>query len=256
MPNTVLGAQLYTVREYMKTPEDIAKSLKRIKEIGYDAVQLSGLGPIDPYQLKDILDKEQLEAGATHISFERMQQDLDGVIREHKLWNCKYVGIGGMPGAYSTSGEGFAKFAKEASEIARKLNDNGLRFVYHNHSFEFQKFDGITGMEILFNESDPEVFEFEIDTYWVQAGGGDPIAWIKKMKNRMGVVHFKDMTISSERKQIMAEVGEGNLNWPGIVEACKEIGVRWYMVEQDVCQRNPFESLAISLKNLHSMGLK
>ena len=91
-------------------------------------------------------------------------------------------------------------------------------------------------------------------------GRGDPVAWIKRLPNRMPVVHLKDMVVAyppHERLGIqwMAEVGEGNMNWDGILAACKEIGVEWYAVEQDICRRDPFESLAISYRNLVRMGL-
>jgi sugar phosphate isomerase/epimerase len=250
-----VGAQLYTIREFTKTPEDIAGSMKRIKEIGYDAVQVSGFGSIDHQQVKDIMDAEGLTVCATHIGYDKLKNDLDDVIKQHKLWDCKYVGLGSMPGEYSKDKEGYVAFAKEATEIARKLADNGLRFIYHNHNFEFMKFDGVTGMDILFNETDPDVFDFEIDTYWVQAGGANPVDWINKVKSRMKVVHFKDMGVDSNRQVIMTEIGEGNLNWPCIIEACTDIGVEWALVEQDICQRDPFESLAISLKNLKDFGL-
>lgn len=256
MANTVIGAQLYTLREFLKTPEDVAKTLKRVREIGYQAVQVSGMGPIDPLELKKIADAEGLEICATHIGFARLRDEVESVIEDHKLWGCKYVGLGAMPNEYRTSKEGYLQFAKEASVIARKLADAGLSFIYHNHAFEFVKFEGKTGLEILYSESDKEVFNAEIDTFWVQKGGADPADWIRKVKGRMDVVHFKDMVINSQGEQIMAEVGEGNLNWPAIIQACKEIGVKWHVVEQDVCQRDPFESLAISLKNLHAMGLK
>lgn len=250
-----VGAQLYTIRQFTKTLEDIAASMKKIKEIGYNAVQVSAFGPVDPRKVKDIMDAEGLTICATHIGYDRLKNDLQGVIEQHKLWNCKYVGLGAMPPEYAKSAEGYVKFAKEASEIARVLADNGLRFIYHNHNFEFMKFDGVTGLEILLNETDPEVFDFEIDTYWVQAGGASPVEWIKKVKGRMKVVHFKDMGVDSNRQQVMTEVGEGNLNWPDIIDACVETGVEWAMVEQDVCQRDPFESLAISLNNLKKLGL-
>jgi len=133
------------------------------------------------------------------------------------------------------------------------LAEAGFVFVYHNHSFEFQKFDGKTGLEILYEESDPQVFFSEIDTYWVQHGGGDPADWIRRLKGRAPVVHFKDMVMGKDG-QMMAEVGEGNLNWPAIIEACDYAGVEWLIVEQDICQRDPFESLGISLKNLKAMG--
>lgn len=256
MAGTVIAAQLYTLRDFLKTPGDIADTFKKVSKIGYEAVQVSGMGPIDPVELKKIADAEGLKICATHISFERMLDDIGSVIDDHKLWDCKYVGVGAMPAEYRKSREGYVRFAREASDVARKLADKDLSFVYHNHAFEFRKFDNLTGMDLLYSESDREVFKAEIDTYWVQTGGGDPADWIRKMKGRMDIIHFKDMVMNEEGQQIMAEVGEGNLNWPAILQACREIGIEWYIVEQDHCQRDPFESLAISLRNLNAMGLK
>jgi sugar phosphate isomerase/epimerase len=255
MPDTVVAAQMYTLREFTKTPADIASSLKRVSEIGYRAVQLSGLGPIEPAEVKAICDGEGLAICATHVSYDRLRDETDAVIKEHNVLDCKYPAIGGLPQPYREDGAtGFIKFAKEASEIGRKLADAGLTFGYHNHSFELEKFDGRTALQILFDESDPEVFQFEIDVYWIQHGGADPAAWIRKVKGRADLIHVKDMEIKG-REQLFSEVGEGNLNWPSILEACRESGTRWYIVEQDRCQRDPFESLAISFKNLAEMGL-
>ena len=254
MTESVIAAQLYTVREFIKTPADIAETFKKVRAIGYEAVQLSAVGPIEPAALKKIADDNGLAICATHISYERMRDDTAAAIAEHQLWDCKYPGIGGLPGEYRNE-EGFARFAKEASVVARKLKDAGLFFIYHNHSFELEKFGARTGLQTLYEDSEPDVFFSEIDTYWVQHGGGDPAAWIRGLKGRAPVVHFKDMTMKGST-QIMAEVGEGNLNWPAILDACKEAGVRWHIVEQDTCQRDPFESLAISYKNLRSWGLK
>ena len=255
MSKMTVAAQLYTLREYTQTPEDIANTLKKVKKMGYNAVQLSGLGPVEPDELKGILLENRINACATHVSFERLQNDLDNIIKEHKLWDCKYVGVGSMPGEYSKNKEGYLKFVREASTIGRQLQESGLEFIYHNHNFEFVKFGDKTGLDILFEESDPESFNFEIDTYWVQAGGADPASWINKVSGRMKVVHFKDMIVNNKGEQIMAEVGEGNLNWPAIIKACEDTGVEWCAVEQDVCQRNPFKSLEISLNNLKKMGL-
>lgn len=256
MKKPIVAAQLYTIRDFAKTPEDLDISMKKLKDMGYNAVQVSGIGPMEHQRVKDILDSHGLTVCATHIGFDRMKEDLDDVIYQHKLWNCKYVGLGSMPNEYHTSKEGYETFAKEASEVGKKLADEGLQFIYHNHAFEFVKFDGVLGMEILLNESDPEAFGFEIDTYWVQAGGCNPVDWINKVGGRMQVVHFKDMTIGQDGKATMAEVGEGNLNWPEIIDACAKTNVEWAAVEQDICQRDPFESLEISLKNLNKFGLK
>jgi sugar phosphate isomerase/epimerase len=250
---TKLAAQLYSVRHATKTPADIATTLKKIRDIGYQAVQLSGLGPIDIKELKAILDDNELIVCATHTSYDRMRDELDVVMDEHRLLGCPHLAIGGMPLAYR-NGEGYHRFAKEASEVARRAAAAGFTWSYHNHSFELEKFDGKTGLSILFDESDPSVFLSELDTYWVQHGGADPAQWISDLNGRIKLLHLKDMVIG-QGKQLMAEVGEGNLNWPAILAAAAKSGVEWYIVEQDECQRDPFESLAISLRNLQAMGL-
>lgn len=255
MSNMKIAAQLYTVREFTKTPSDIEESFKRIKSIGYDAIQVSAIGPIEHQHLKDIADSAKLTICATHIGFDRLKNDLDDVIKQHKIWECKYVGLGAMPAEYRKSFEGYVEFSKVASEYAKMLAESGLRFIYHNHNFEFVKFNGKTGMDILLEKTDPETFDFEIDTYWIQAGGANPVDWIKKVQGRMKVVHFKDMGAEIDFKPVMAEVGEGNMNWKAIIDACHDIGVEWCAVEQDICKRDPFDSLAISLKNLKEFGL-
>ncbi len=253
MAGSVIGAQLYTVREFTKTPADIASTMKKVREIGYEAVQLSALGPIDTKELKKILDNEGLKVAATHTAYDRMRDDPQSVIEEHHILECKHAAIGGLP-KECRNAEGFPKFAKEASETAKKLAEGGLVFSYHNHSFELQKFGDRTGLQILYEDSDPKYFNAEIDTYWIQHGGGDPAAWVRKLKGRIPLLHLKDMAVGPEGP-MMAEVGEGNLNWSAILEAAKESGVEWYLVEQDICQRDPFESLKISLENLKAMGL-
>ena len=258
MPSSI-AAQLYTLRDFTKAPADIAATMKKVRAIGYEAVQCSALGPIEPRELKAICDGEGLTICATHISFERMRDETQAVIDEHHILGCQFPAIGGMPGEYR-SAEGFHKFAQDGSEVARKLRAGGLTFGYHNHSFELEKFPPcfgtpMCGLEILLTESDPDVFTLEIDTYWIQHGGGNPVSWIEKCAGRIPLVHFKDMGVF-DGQQAMAEVGEGNLEWPAIIAACRASGTKWYIVEQDTCRRDPFDSLKISLENLKAMGLE
>lgn len=253
MPQTQLAAQMYTLRKFCTDPTQLAESLAKVKKIGYDVVQISGICAIEYADLKKILDDTGISVCATHISYDRMRDDTAKVIEEHKLIGCKYPAIGGLPGDYRNA-EGFARFAKEATEVGRKLAAAGLFFGYHNHSFELEKFGNRTGLQILYEDSDPNFFKAEIDTYWIQHGGGDPAQWIEDLAGRIPLVHLKDMTVRGGQP-IMAEVGEGNLNWPKIMDACRSAGVEWYIVEQDTCERDPFDSLKISLDNLKSMGL-
>ena len=251
--SSAIGAQLFTLRDFLRTTDDIRATLKRVRELGYATVQLSGHGAGTPREIAEFAGEAGVAIVATHISYDRIRDDVEAVVAEHRLWNCRHVGIGGMPADYRNA-EGFARFAAEASRVARPLIDAGLTFSYHNHSFELERFGGRTGLEILAAESDPEVFSFEVDTYWIQHGGGNPVSWLRRLDGRMHLVHLKDMAMSGSR-QLFAEVGEGNLEWGPILDACREAGIEHFLVEQDHCQRDPFESLATSLKNLRAMGL-
>jgi len=254
MSDTCLAAQLYTVREFTQTEADFAESMRKIRNIGYQAVQLSAVGPIPPKRIRAILDDAGLTACATHVPYDRMRDETDAVIEEHRILGCAYPAIGGLPREYRNA-EGYGRFARECSEVAAKLAEAGLTFAYHNHHFEFEKFGGRTGFEILYTESDPAVFKAEPDTYWIQAGGGDPAYWIAWLEGRAPLIHLKDMAIR-DATQVFAEVGEGNLNWPAVFAACKTAGAVWYIVEQDTCAGDPFDSLALSYRNLRAMGFR
>ena len=245
-----IAAQLYTVRDYTKTAEGLKEALRKIKAIGYESVQVSAIGPIEPEQVKSIIDELGFTICATHVGYDRLKNDLENVIKEHKLWDCKYVGLGSIPQEFRSTLSGYESFVKESAVIARQLKEHGLQWIYHNHKFEFEKFAGKRlGMDVLLEDTDQEAFGFELDLYWVHAGGANPIDWIRKVKGRMSVVHLKDMAILNN-EQIYAEIGEGNMNYGDLIQACRETGVEWFVVEQDECRRDPFESLAISFQNL------
>jgi sugar phosphate isomerase/epimerase len=252
---TKVAAQLYTLRNVMKTPAQIDAGFARLKADGWKAVQASGVGPIAPAELKAIADRHGLEICATHVSFDNLSDNLDSVLKDHAILDCPYIGLGAMPDKFRGSADGFHAFARAITPIAERIREAGRMFVYHNHNFEFARFGKFTGMDILVNECGGAV-QFEPDTYWVQTGGGDVVHWLGRLAGRIDVVHFKDMVYETfEGQAIMAEVGEGNLNWPEIIKTCAGAGVRWHIVEQDVCRRDPFDSLKMSLENLHALGL-
>lgn len=245
MKKDKIAAQLYTLREFLKTEEDIFYSLKKVSEIGFQAVQISGIGKIETKRLKEICDEFDLKVCATHIPFERLKTELDNVVEEHKILGCSHIAIPSAPSEYRSE-EGALKFAQECNEIGKKLKEEGITLSYHNHSFEFKKYGGKTWLEILIENSSPEYLMIEIDTYWVQFAGANPEKWIRSLEGRIPLVHLKDMGMIEDFKQTMFEVGYGNLDWDGIIASCNEAGVEWYIIEQDVCQRSPFESLKMS----------
>lgn len=250
-----IALQLYTLRDKMQTPRKVAKTLEEVAAIGYKYVEAAGWGVTGATKLRKLCDDNGLTICSTHGSFEAMQSDLPQVIDEHQTMGCKFPGIGGMPGQYRGSAEGFASFAKLATEVGEKLAAAGMTFHYHNHSFELAKFGDKTGLDILCENSDGRYVKNELDLYWVQHGGGSPVAWLTKLADRAPLVHFKDMGISPEMQQYFAEVGEGNLDWPSIIAACRAHNVQYCIVEQDTCQRDSLEAVKISFDNMRKMGL-
>jgi sugar phosphate isomerase/epimerase len=256
MGKPVVGAQMYTVREFTKTLDGIKRSLDRVAEIGYKAVQLSGFGPADPRDVAKAVESAGLIVASTHTGWDRFLDDLDAVIEEHQLWGCDHPAIGGLPKEYYSL-EGLERFKEELVPIAERLAEVGMDFSYHNHNHEFASYDGKLWIERLYDDIAPEYLKAELDVYWVQAGGGDPAHYVARYAGREPLLHLKDMAITPERELRFAEFGEGNLNWDAILPAAKRAGVRWYLVEQDLCyDRDPFDSLAISYQNLKKWGLE
>ena len=249
-----VGAQLYTIREYVKTTAEVAESMKKIADIGYTAVQVSGFGDVDPKDVASIMEDNGLAIVSSHTGWERFLNDLDAVIEEHLLWRCPHPAIGGLPGAYYTL-DGVKQFLGELGPIVEKLSQVGMDFSYHNHNHELARHDGKSWLATLYDAADADLLKAEIDTYWIQAGGGDPAYWVQRCAGREPLLHLKDMAITPQREVRMAEIGEGNLNWPAIFEAAEAGGVEWYLVEQDHCyERTPFESLEISYQNLKCLS--
>jgi sugar phosphate isomerase/epimerase len=242
-----VAAQLYTLREFTKTPADIGKTLARVRQIGYRAVQCSALGPVEPKELKRMLDDNGLVCCATHVGLDRLRDHPQAVLDDHQLWNCRYTAIGGFfPKAEDFNSAIWGKFIDDFNAVAGRYKSTQLRVGYHNHSHEFARTGDVTAWQQLMSGLDREIW-IEIDTYWVQHGGADPSDWIARCSGRVPCVHLKDMGIKPDRTHYMMEVGQGNLNWTGILQACRKAGVEWYIVEQDTCYRDPFESLKISL---------
>ena len=161
MMSMSLGAQLYTVREFTKTPEGIEKTLRRIRQMGFKTIQISAFGPVDPKLLADWIHELDLYVCVTHNPFDRLKNDLSALIAEHRLMGCDTIGLGAMPGEYHSSGEeGFLQFIKDIAPIAHAIHEEGLQFAYHNHNFEFARFGDHTGMDLLYEATNPEEFHF------------------------------------------------------------------------------------------------
>jgi len=254
IPDTKIGITLYNFREFCKTVNGLDKTLSNLKDIGYSVVQVSGT-PLSAEEIRPLLDKYKMYCCATHEGLDTYRNKFEETVKRLEILGCNFTALG-YPGQDFWSKDGVIKLAEELNNIGKKFREKGIIFGYHNHSDEFEKFTDKIFLEELYNRTEPENLTAEIDTYWVQYGGGNPSTWIRKMKKRIHVLHLKDFRVF-QKKQMHAEIGEGNLDWKDILNAAKYAKVRWYVVEQDepTPGRDIFVSAEISYKNLRKLGL-
>jgi sugar phosphate isomerase/epimerase len=241
---------MYTVRERCQTPEDFGRSMERVAAMGYKAVQLSAGGDFPPEEARAAADRHGLRIILTHTAPQKIKDDTQAVIDAHKTLGAGYVGIGMMPAEYRDGADGAKRFIADYTPAAEKLAAAGLKLMYHNHAFEFERRGRLSVLERLAEGFDPAVLGFTLDVYWIAYAGGDPAFWLKKLSGRIDTVHFKDMKISGG-EQRMCEILEGNLNWGAVLLAAENGGVKWAFVEQDDCYGgDPFTCLETSYRNL------
>lgn len=254
-----IGAQLYTVHDYTKTLEDFSETLKKVADIGYTSVQVSGTCAYEPEWLAQELKKNGLTCDLTHVSFESIIADPAKTVANHNTFGCKYIGVGGY-GPFNTENganevDGFVEKALPALNI---IKESGKKFFYHNHAHEFRNKDekGECIFEKLAN-LDPALLGFTLDVYWVAEGGHDPVKWLNDLKGRVECIHFKDMKIDDDGTHKFAPIGYGVLDFDKIIEAAHNVGTEYAFVEQDNCYgEDPFDCLKKSYEFLKSKGLK
>ncbi len=229
-----LGIQLYTLRDFCQNPEDFDSTLAYLAELGVNDVQISAIGPIEPTIQKEILTKYNMTVCVTHKPFDRFINDTDNLIEEHRIIDCYALGLGAASDEHRGTKEAVDAFIAKINSFADKLKVNGMTFNYHNHDFEFKPLDtGETMIDYLINNTDPDVFHFIPDVAWIHYAGADPVEYLKKMKGRVKVCHFKDYNIiNGERK--FCTLGEGKVDLKACYEACKELDIPYIMYEQDI----------------------
>lgn len=250
MKTTQLAAQLYTCRDLLKTPADIATTLRRVRQAGYTAVQVSGLGPIADAELMSILDGEGLVCCATHESSQQLLAEPAKAIDHLRNLRCTITAYPYPADIDLTSEASVDGLIRSLDRSGAAFAAAGMTLCYHNHSHEFRKLGGRMILERIYAETAPAHLQGELDTYWVQHGGGDCVAWCEKLAGRMPVIHLKDYGINAKNEPQYCEIGAGNLDMHKIVAAAERAGCQWFIVEQDICPGDPVQSLAQSYRYL------
>ena len=273
MKTLPVAIQVYSVRE--EAAKDFRGTMQKIKDIGYDGVELAGLYGIAPAEVKKILDEIGLIPISAHVS-ELMNggEPLEKVLDDYKTIGVKYIAVPYLGEGMRPGDEGFDEILKKIDTIGAEARKKGLTLLYHNHDFEFNKMpDGSYGLDYMYAHTSPDHLQTELDTCWVNVGGENPADYIRKYAGRCPVVHLKDffgqkdenmyelIGIKSEAPKRPSgfefrPVGAGLQNFPEILKAAEESGAKWVVVEQDKPSMGltPMESIKKSIEYLKSIG--
>ncbi|MDQ3327161.1 MAG: sugar phosphate isomerase/epimerase [Chloroflexota bacterium] len=245
----MIALQLYTVRE--RTAQDFIGTLRQLADMGYRTLEFAGYGDTSVSDLRSAMDEYGLQAISAHVPFTQLENSPQQAIADLHALGCKHAVVPGIPEDRRSTVEQVRSLAETFNGLAQTCNDEGLQFGYHNHAHEFEPLDGSTMFELIAENTDPALVNLELDLFWAQVGGADPLALMRRYAGRMPLLHCKDMMDDAEHSD--APVGEGILPYQDYMSVGTEIGAEWYIVEQDH-PRNAMEDVRTSLRNLEKLS--
>jgi sugar phosphate isomerase/epimerase len=269
-----VALQLYSVRDDMEN--DFEGTLRKVKAMGYDGVELAGLyGNKPAAEIKRICDEVGLEPISAHIALELMEEDPEGMLSHCKQIGCKQVVIPFLCKERRPGTENFSVVPESAYVLGNICKSMGLLLAYHNHEFEFMMLDGKYALDVLYDSVPADLLQVQLDTCWAKVAGVDPVAYIKKYAGRAYTVHLKDF-VGQQQDNMYAllgdkddtqkqggdnepfglrPVGYGKQNFPAILQASEEAGIEWLIVEQDhpSMGKTPLECAEMSINYLKTL---
>ncbi|WP_231427923.1 sugar phosphate isomerase/epimerase [Pedobacter sp. Leaf250] len=249
-----VGLQLYSLRDEL--PKDVKGTIEKVAKAGFTEVELYGFSIKDqfwgmnPIEFKKLLDANGLTAPSGHYGLGTYLTDgntaeLEEAIVAAKVLGSEYVTIPWLDENIRKTAEDYKKIAAKINIAAKMCKDAGLRLAYHNHDFEFKKLGETTGYQILLNETDKNLVDFELDLYWVVRSGNDPIKLFTDNPGRFTMWHVKDM--DKANPALNAEIGTGSIKWKPIFADARLSGMKHFFVEHETNYKpNPMESVAAS----------
>lgn len=253
MSKLLVGLQVYGLRDILeKTPENFASVMQKVKEMGFDGVELAGLYGLTPEFVRDTLQGVGLIPISAHVPLTELIADAQKVAADYKIIGCKYIVVPYLPEEYRHNTPGYNTVIAEMKRIGAVMKKNGLKLLYHNHDFEFVTLpDGRFGFDDIYEQIPSDILMVEPDTCWIKVAGQDPAAYIKKYGSRCEIVHLKDFIKVGDPKNLykligietdeveetgifeFRSVGFGQQLWEPILNAAIEAGSKWVVIEQD-----------------------
>ncbi len=234
-----IGIQAYSFRNQF--PDDLIGTLDKIQEMGI--TEIEGVpSNVPPQEFKKLCNERGINIPATGLGFDLLRDDPDSVVAIAKALGARYVMCAWIP--HPERGRFTRNDADNAIEVFEKvgkvLKNDDITFCYHVHGYEFQPYEEGTLMDYMIQNSDPELVSYEMDVFWVQFGGGDPVDLLKKYGDRWKLLHLKDMQkgiakdlTGGTSEEYNVPLGEGQIDMEGIIREAQKIGIAHYFIEDE-----------------------
>lgn len=271
-----VALQLYSVRN--EAQADLDGTLKQVKEMGYDGVELAGLYGYSAEEVRDLCKKHDLVPISAHVNMkETISVGAEEMYDRYKTIGCQFVVIPHVSSNYCKADEDFSELVNICKNLGSVAKDCGMQLCYHNHDFEFTNMiDGKHMLDVLYESVDSDLLQTQLDTCWVNVGGENPAQYVRKYAGRCRIVHLKDFAgqksdnmyaligvddgaekkSQENQKFEFRPVGYGLQDFPAILKAAEESGVEWVVVEQDQpsMEKTPLECAKMSIEYLKTIN--
>ena len=251
-----IGAQLFTCKPHTQTLEDFEQTLRKVSEIGYRSVQVSGTCAFEPEWLRDRLAENGLVCPVTHVPYVRIVEETETVVKQHAVFGCSRIGLGSLKPEMRKDAAGYEAFRKAMLPAALKMRDMGVKFCYHNHDWDFQPLEGKSIIQRILEDFPEDSVDFILDLGWADFAGQDVIKLMNDLKGRISCIHLKDYADLPEDGSIttkiyMKPIYEGKVDYDSYIKELPKVGCEYMLVEQDYCyDESPFECLRRSYVNV------
>lgn len=231
-----IALQLYSVRQELAA--DLEGTLTAVADMGYDGVELSGLGAYRADEMQTALLRRGLTPVSVHVPLAELTADMPSVLGVYAAMGCRCVVVPHLSPDYLPGGAHFLPTLDALCAVGTAAARLGMRLLYHNHDFEFSVSSGKTLLDQLLSQTDPAVLGLQLDVCWAQVGGADPAAVLRQYTARVPLIHLKDYaggpTDPANGSFEMRPLGRGAVNLPAVLAAAEPAGVDWLVVEQDI----------------------
>ena len=257
-----IALNLYALRHHLKNDKQIVDVLHQLKRMGYEAIQLSGIPEWTNDRIALIASTCReigLEIAGTHPRITSLDSITPSIIEQHKMLQTHILGIGSMPEKYNRQDlTHYQDFILSCHRSARLLKEQDITLTYHHHAFEFSKIQGLYPMDIILQTMHQSPLMLEVDVYWLQYAGINPIAFIQKYYHHIAMLHIKDMKIAITGHwgtiQQFCPIGEGNIQYRQLISQVRALDIPWLIIGQDEFYgSDPFEDLRKCLSFIKSI---